>query len=318
MSMCRRPIQHAGLLCVLYECAWVEESHRGFYYDATMARVNHPADRLCEAIDRAGVPLCVGIDPVQERLPKELQEQNPLDAVATFCKGVIDSVKVHAAAVKFQSACFERYGAKGVALLGDLRQTASDAGLIVILDAKRGDIGISAKHYAAAATADGPCDFITVNPYLGMDGVIPFLDAGLGVFCLIRTSNPSGDSIQKQSLQDGRTVAQSIADLLNKAGKPYIGAMGWSSLGAVVGATNPEEAIVLRKHMPHQMFLLPGIGAQGGRVEDVAPCFADGHGALVSASRSVIYAATEESNWQKAIEQAAGNLANDLLVGKTA
>lgn len=283
-----------------------------------MTRVKHPADRLCEAIDSVGVPLCVGIDPVVENLPQALQGLAPIDAFRTFCSGIIDVVHSHAVAVKFQSACFERHGSTGVALLGELRQYAQDAGLQVILDAKRGDIGISTAHYAAAATADGPCDWITVNPYLGIDGVEPFLDAGLGVFCLVRTSNPSGDAIQNQPLESGRTISASIADLLHTLGERYLGDNGWSSLGAVVGATKPDDAIELRQRMPHQIFLMPGIGAQGARPEDVTSCFADGHGALVPASRSIIYAFGENEDWQEEIAIAAQSLAGELRVGGAA
>ncbi len=280
-----------------------------------MTRAKHPADRLCEAIDSVGVPLCVGIDPVANMLPGELQGLEPIDAFRTFCTGIIDVIGEYAVAVKFQSACFERLGSHGVTLLGGLRQHASDAGLQVILDAKRGDIGISATHYAAAATADGPCDWITVNPYLGIDGIEPFLDAGLGVFGLVRTSNPSSDAIQQQPLEDGRTVSESVADLFHALGEKHIGHSGWSSLGAVVGATKPEDAVALRQRMPHQIFLMPGIGAQGGRPEDVASCFADGHGALIPVSRSIIYASNDGIDWQESVAHAAASLANELRVG---
>jgi orotidine-5'-phosphate decarboxylase len=278
-----------------------------------MARVNHPADRLCGSIDEVGAPLCVGIDPVKERLPEELQGLSKLEGYRIFCSGVIDAISGKASAVKFQSACFERIGSCGVELLGDLRIHASEKGMQIILDAKRGDIGISAEHYAVSATADGPCDWITVNPYLGVDGIIPFLDAGLGVFCLVRTSNPSGDEIQKQQLKDGRTVAQSIADLLATKGESYLGNSGLSSLGAVVGATKPVEAEELRKRMPKQIFLMPGIGAQGATVESVASCFAGGHGALATASRSVIFPPVK-SDWQTDIANAAEKLSNELQV----
>jgi orotidine-5'-phosphate decarboxylase len=269
---------------------------------------------MCESIDRVGAPLCVGIDPVLERLPEELRSLPSLEAFEVFCTGILDVVHSIAPAVKFQSACFERLGFRGVELLGTLRERASNSGMQVILDAKRGDIGISAAHYATAVTADGPCDWVTVHPYLGIDGIQPFLEAGLGVYCLVRTSNPSGDAIQKQELKDGRTVAQSIADLIAQTGASYLGESGWSALGAVVGATKPDEAIELRKTMEHQMFLLPGIGAQGASVGDVQPCFADGHGGLVSASRSIIYP-EESSNWQDAIASAANAIVTEIHVG---
>ncbi|MDP7009595.1 MAG: orotidine-5'-phosphate decarboxylase [Phycisphaerales bacterium] len=274
----------------------------------------HRADLLCRKIDALGSPLCVGIDPVASKVPSQLRHLHELDAIQAFSSGVIDAVAGTAVAVKFQSACFERYGAKGVALLGKLREHAAQVGLVIILDAKRGDIGITAQHYAASATIDGPCDWITVNPYLGMDSIAPFLETGLGVFCLVRTSNPSGDAVQKQHVQDGRTVAESIADLLKEEGEAYIGDSGWSSLGVVVGATKPDEAIALRKRMPHQIFLMPGIGAQGATPQDVIPCFADGHGAIVPASRSVLYP-KETTDWQTDIANAAKQLAADLQVG---
>ena len=277
----------------------------------SMTCTTHPADRMCAAIDRVHAPLCVGIDPVQSRLPSALQEYEPVESFRIFCEGVLDAVAQHAAAVKFQSACFERIGAKGVELLGSLRSYASDKGLQIILDGKRGDIGISAAHYAVAATADGPCDWVTVNPYLGIDGIEPFLEAGLGAYCLVRTSNPSGDEIQQQELIDGGSVAESIADLLCELGKSYIGESGWSAVGAVVGATKPEEVLALRAHMPAQMFLMPGIGAQGASVTDVQHCFAGGHGALATASRSVTYPKFGDK-WQEDIATAAHVLSLEL------
>lgn len=279
-----------------------------------MACSEHRADLLCKAIDKVGSPLCVGIDPVASKMPEALSHLPIIESFQIFTEGIIDAVATSAASVKFQSACFERYGAKGVQLLGDVRRYAADAGLVIILDAKRGDIGITAEHYAASALADGPCDWVTVNPYLGWDSIVPFLEIGLGVFCLVRTSNPSGDLLQKQELVDGRTVSESIADMLATEGEKYIGDSGWSALGAVVGATKPDEAIALRTRMPHQIFLMPGIGPQGGRSEDVISCFADGHGAIIPASRAVIYP-TPEIDWQTDIANAAIKLAGTLHVG---
>jgi len=280
----------------------------------SMACNEHPADRLCDAIERVGAPLCVGIDPVIERLPKAISSLPPLDAIRTFCNGVLEAVSSDAAVVKFQSACFERFGFQGMEQLGELKAYAKSLGLQIILDAKRGDIGISAEHYAVAATADGPCDWITVNPYLGVDTILPFLDAGLGVFCLVRTSNPSGDVIQSQQLEGGATVAESIGSLIHQAGSAYIGNRGWSALGAVVGATKPSDAIVLRACMPQQIFLMPGIGAQGGSVEDIGACFVDGYGALATASRSILYP-TPKNDWQTDIANATNELATALRVG---
>lgn len=271
---------------------------------------------MCKAIDRVSAPLCVGIDPVQSKLPSALQVLSPVESFRIFCGGILDAVEPYAASVKFQSACFERLGAEGVRLLGVLRTQAHDLGMQIILDAKRGDIGISASHYAVAATADGPCDWVTVNPYLGIDGIIPFLDAGLGAYCLVRTSNPSGDAIQKQILEDGRTVAESIGALLHELGREYLGESGWSAVGAVVGATKPDEASSLRGTMPNQMFLMPGIGAQGAEVSDVASCFEDGHGALATASRSVTYPEFGD-DWQESIANAAKKLSIELQMSNT-
>ena len=278
---------------------------------------SHPADRMCKAIDRVSSPMCVGIDPVQSKLPEALQGLDPVEAFQIFCGGILDAVAPYAASVKFQSACFERLGASGVSLLGELRMQAQSLDLQIILDAKRGDIGISAAHYAAAATADGPCDWVTVNPYLGIDGIIPFIEAGLGAYCLVRTSNPSGDAIQKQQLEDGLTVAESIGSLLHDLGNNYLGKSGWSAVGAVVGATKPVEASSLRNIMPEQMFLMPGIGAQGAKVSDVASCFDDGHGALATASRSVTYPEFG-ANWQDSIASAAQALSLELQANTTA
>lgn len=277
-----------------------------------MAGSTHPADRLEASIDRVGVPVCVGLDPVHERFPGSLCGRDPVDACEAFCSGVIDAVAPIAAAIKFQSACFERLGAPGVALMGNLRQRAADAGLLVILDAKRGDIGISSAQYAAAATADGPCHWITANPWLGLDGIGPFLESGLGVFALVRTSNRGGDAIQSRQLEDGRSVAELVADLLADEAGNWLGDCGRSALGAVVGATVVADAIALRERMPDQILLMPGVGAQGGRIEDVASCIGDGYGALITASRSVIYAGGDGDDWTSGVADAAAAMADAL------
>lgn len=270
-----------------------------------MSPKKHPADRLCEAIIQKTNPLCAGIDPVIERIPECVQSDSPLQSIDIFCRGVIDVVKDIVPAVKFQSACFERYGYQGMKVLGELKNVASDSGLQVVLDYKRGDIGLTAEHYAVAAQADGHADWVTVSPYLGLDSIDPFVDAGLGVFCLVRTSNPSGTAIQTQVLQNGQTVASSIATMLADAGQSSIGESGWSSIGAVVGATNPEDAVALREDMPNQIFLMPGVGAQGGTVESLTPCLREALGVLVPVSRSVLYPEQGAGDWQTDIQHAA-------------
>ncbi len=279
--------------------------------------MNHPADHLMAAVEKVGNPACVGLDPVLERLPAScVAGGEPLGAIETFCVGVLEAISGHVGVCKIQSACFERYGSAGVGVLDGLAARACELGLRVVLDYKRGDIGISAEHYAASAR--DRCDWVTVNPYLGVDGIAPFIaDDRLGAFALVRTSNPGGDAIQSNRLEDGRTVAQSVADLVAELGGDSTGACGYSSLGAVVGATKREDAEELRRRMPRQIFLVPGFGAQGGGVDDVLPCFnSDGTGAIITASRSVLYAfEVEDSDWRSGVERAARELGDTLAKG---
>ena len=225
-----------------------------------------------------------------------------------------EAVAEHVPAVKFQSACFERYHEPGIAALNNCIAAARASGLMIIFDGKRGDIGITAEHYAAAAR--GHAHWVTANSYLGDDGLVPLLDAGLGVFALVRTSNPSAGALQNQKLADGRTVAESVAAQVHELSVQYVGTGGVSALGAVVGATDPESAGRLRDLLGGQMILVPGYGAQGGGVQDVLPCFENGkHNALVTASRSVIYAYEKSASadrWQHAIADAARRFADDV------
>lgn len=285
---------------------------------------NHFADVLSSAIDRAGSPVCVGIDPVLESLPAEVRARHhePTQAVAEFCRGVLHAVGKGGTgggpivpAVKFQSACFERFGHKGVAVLEEAIVEAVGLGLVVVLDAKRGDISTTAAHYAASAKRTG-AHSITVNGYLGRSGITPFLDAGLGVFVLVRTSNPDSDAIQSHRLADGRTVAEMMADEVAAIGRERLGSSGLSSVGAVVGATKSGEAKALRARLPDQFFLIPGYGAQGGKAEDVRDMMRDGktpgaRGVLVTASRSVIYA-NGETSWTESVHGAAKKLAAEV------
>ena len=258
---------------------------------------------------RSGSVACVGLDPVLDRLPEPLRHEEPVDAIRAFCLGVVESVADVVAAVKVQSACFERYGADGVAAMQEVIQAVSARGATVVLDAKRGDIGISAAHYAAAAAAAG-ADWVTVNGYLGMDGVQPFLER-CGAFVLVRTSNPGSAAFQDVRLSDDRTVAELMADEVAQLAASRIGPSGWSDVGAVVGATHPEQAHRLRERLVGVTLLVPGIGAQGGTLKDCQPLVGqDGVGALLTASRSVIYA-QGHSDWKQAVAEAAQRLADD-------
>lgn len=281
--------------------------------------MEHVADRLAGAIDRVGVPVCVGLDPVPEKLPPEVRggHWEPARAVEAFCEGVVDAVAGLAAAVKPQSACFEHLGAVGMGVLERVCARARGRGLFVVLDAKRGDIGISAEHYAAWARHTG-ADAITVNGYLGMETVEPYLAVGLGVFVLVRTSNPGGDAFQGARLSDGRTIAELMGDHVHAFGEGRRGVRGLSDVGAVVGATKGGEGRALRGRMAHQCILIPGYGAQGGTPSDVALLARPGArapgdlGVLVNASRSVIYAPARDGSWSAGVAHAARAMGEEL------
>lgn len=263
----------------------------------------------------------MGLDPVLERLPAALRPRRGgpaagASAVRSFCLGVLDAVAPHVPAVKLQSACFERFGHRGAKVAEEVLREASERDLQVILDAKRGDIAVTAEHYAESAwgSSGGDPDWLTIQSYLGSDGIDPFLVAGRGAFALVRTSNKGGDAVQTLRLADGRTVAESIATIVAGLGEAHVGERGYSSLGAVVGATKAAEAAKLRSLMPRQIFLVPGFGAQGGTADDVRACFdASGRGALVTASRSVIFAFEPgDADWPAAVGAAAARLRDEV------
>jgi len=296
------------------------------------------ADRLIEKINEKESALCVGIDPRLAQIPEEIKARakklygNTLMGVAhayrEFCYGVVDAVADIAPVAKPQLAFFEKLGAQGYALLEDVVQHAQDQGLIIITDAKRNDIGSTAEAYADAFLGradlfDGQkvpvvdADAMTVNSYLGTDGVKPFIqrcdEFGKGIFCLVKTSNPSSGEIQdlegKFENQEGR-VYERMAALVDAWGRDLVGESGYSSIGAVTGATYPEHLAALREKMPRAILLIPGFGAQGGTADDVVPGFnPDGLGAVVNSSRGVIFAYTKEGykgmHWKDAVRQAA-------------
>jgi orotidine-5'-phosphate decarboxylase len=275
-------------------------------------------DQLVSAVDMHASPACVGIDPVYAKLPDSLQQGSETEALAAFSLGVLDAIKGQVPAIKPQSACFERYGSAGYTILERVIAKGRELGFVVILDAKRGDIGSSAQHYAKGA-ADMGAHFITVSPYMGPSTIEPFLDAGLGVFALARTSNPDSDEVQLNELRDGRRVVHAISSMISKIGASRTGSSGISALGAVVGATKAaDEMGGLRELMPDQMFLVPGVGAQGGTVDDVRPmCRADATsagqlGVIVNASRSVLYPASGAGDWQQDVQTAAIAFADSL------
>ena len=302
-------------------------------------------DRLIEAVRRKGSPVCVGIDPIFEMLPDEVagdpagRDANDYEAVIdniyAFTTRVLRVVAPLVPVVKFQSAYFEKYLWEGVEAYYDLIQEAKDLGLLVIGDVKRGDIGSTAAAYAAGHLADPPSDdagddvlapdAITVNPMLGLDTLEPFVRAarefGKGLFVLVRTSNPGSAQFQDAKLADGRTWSEALADALRDvaAGEGLVGSSGFSSIGAVVGATQQHTMRSLRQRLPQSVFLLPGYGTQGATADMTREAFRGGQGALVSASRSILYAHRESKHaqrfgddWEKCVEQAVIDMRNDL------
>ena len=275
----------------------------------------HFGEALVRAVDRVGSPVCVGIDPVFERLPDACRAQHwhPPQAIEAFSMQVMDLVVDRVPAVKLQAACFERYGHQGVLALEHACTHALDLGLLVILDAKRGDIGISAQHYAASVKHLG-AHAVTVNIYLGPETARPYLDADLGIFALVRTSNPESDVVQSRRLDDGRTVAEMVAahvDALGADDRPI------SRVGAVVGATKSDDGEALRDAMPHAPILIPGYGAQGGGADDIIRLARTEKttlgtaGVLVTASRSITYP-TSDLPWADAVRAEAEQFAEDV------
>lgn len=218
---------------------------------------------------------------------------------------MLEAVAEQCAAVKLQVACFERLGAPGWAVLHYTARAARERGLLVVADAKRGDIDVTAAAYAQAffggsETPYGPveglaADALTVNPLLGADSLEPLVtsarERGSGLFVLVRTSNPGARDVQELELRDGGTVSERLAGIVSELGSGGIGESGIADVGAVVGATAPERLGALRELMPHACFLIPGVGAQGGGIDDLAPAFALGPaGGLVSVSRGIVAA----------------------------
>ena len=268
-------------------------------------------DRLIDAVKAKDNPTVVGLDPTMEMMPEALMEKylgeggcTPGAAAAMFVefnRNIIDAVCDIVPAVKPQVAMYERYGTPGIEAYNETCRYAMEKGLIVIGDIKRGDISSTAAAYSAhIGGADiGNVhaetwweDYVTLNPYMGSDGIKPFLEAckknRKGLFILVKTSNPSSSELQDLVLEDGRTVYDAAADLVDRWGAGLIGRYGYSSVGAVVGATHRKQGEKLRADHPHMFFLVPGYGAQGASAEDVAGFFDDrGLGALINSSRGI-------------------------------
>lgn len=261
----------------------------------------HFADRLIQQSKEKESTLVVGLDPnityFPETLlssastPKEISE-----AIYQFNKLVIDAVYPYVLAVKPQLAFYETYGSYGIQTLEKTISYATQKNLLVINDAKRNDIGSTASAYAEAFLGENPmaADAVTVNPFLGSDGLTPFIDKaaayGKGVFVLNKTSNPSAGEIQDLRLTSGEKLYLKVSKLLQTFSKNTVGDSGYSYIGVVVGATYPEDAKCIRDLLPHALFLVPGFGTQGGAANQLSPYFdQNGFGSLISSSRAILY-----------------------------
>jgi orotidine-5'-phosphate decarboxylase len=275
-------------------------------------------DRLTERVTARRSQIVLGLDPDPGRLwPDALRHEAGIEgasespaarasrAVARHCALAIEATSAECVAVKLQVACFERLGAPGWSALADTVALAREHGLLVIADAKRGDVEVTAAAYAQAFVGETPTPFgpvpglgadaMTVNPLLGLDSLQPFVTTarahGRGLFVLVRTSNPGAGDVQERTLADGGAVSDRLAAIVDQVGAGGVGRKGLSDVGAVVGATAPDRLAALRERMPQAPFLLPGVGAQGGNVEELAPAFACGPaGGLIAASRGIVAA----------------------------
>jgi orotidine-5'-phosphate decarboxylase len=269
--------------------------------------MNHVFDRLTAACSRKQSRVCVGLDPHLPLLPESLSDLQPVEACRRFLFDILEAVADVVPAVKPQIAFFEQLGAPGVQLYFDLVREAHRHDLFVVGDIKRADIGSTAAAYARAhlQAGDGSAaDAVTLNPYLGKDSIQPFLEVGRevgrGVFVLVRTSNKTRSDFQDLRIQGTKkedTLYLKVGSALEAWGAEHRGQSGYSDIGAVVGATGPDEAAHLRAALPHTFFLVPGYGAQGGTATDVARTFdASGGGALISSSRGILFAYREATD----------------------
>ncbi|HTS46612.1 MAG TPA: orotidine-5'-phosphate decarboxylase [Bryobacteraceae bacterium] len=263
------------------------------------------ADRLVDAVRKKASPCVVGLDPRIDLMPDFIKSGSGAHSRTTVCsiisdfhELVLDAVADLVPAVKPQLAFYEQYALGGLEAYANTVNTARDRGLLVIADGKRNDISATAEAYANAFLSDTAfySDGMTVTPYLGRDSLEPFAKAcaqhAKGLFVVLKTSNPGSRDFQDQPLESsGRPLYESIAAIIEDLGKDLIGESGYSSIGAVVGATFPEDGRRLRALMPHAIILVPGYGAQGGSAQSAAACFHEnGLGAVVSSSRGITYA----------------------------
>ena len=293
------------------------------------------SDRLAEQIQSKNSAVCVGLDPRLANLPETLKpavnasSEDVAGAFQQFCCGVIDAVADLVPIVKPQAAFFEQIGPAGMVALKQVIDHAQQAGLMVVTDGKRNDIGSTAQAYAEAYLGNAGqsawgSDALTVSPYLGEDSLAPFVDrcdqTGSGIFVLVKTSNPGGGWLQDHSV-NGTKIYEHVADLVEQLNQPRLAACEFGPIGAVVGATYPEQLHQLRQRMSNAWILVPGFGAQGGDAESVRGGFdARGLGAIVNSSRHIIFAYQREeyqqyrtgTDWQRAVELATRDMNEQL------
>ena len=299
-------------------------------------------NQLMNEIKKKNAPVVVGLDPMMKYIPQYIQKkafdtygetlEGASEAIWEYNKGIIDAVYDLVPAVKPQIAMYEQFGLEGLKAYKKTLDYAKEKGLIVIADVKRGDIGSTSEAYAVGhlgkvavgsrTYAGFDADFATVNPYLGSDGIRPFIDVcrkeKKGIFVLVKTSNPSSGEFQDR-LIDGRPLYEIVGEMVDQWGSTCMGDE-YSYVGAVVGATYPEMGKVLRKLMPKTCILVPGYGAQGGTGKDLLPFFnPDGLGAIVNSSRGIIaayqqekYAKFGETCYQDASRQAVLDMLSDI------
>lgn len=298
-------------------------------------------DKLIYKIKELDNPTVIGLDPTYDKVPNCIKDKYNKDlkgvceAIYEFNRRLIIAVCDIIPAVKINIAFYELYGIDGIKLFENTCNFAKQNGMIVIVDAKRGDIGTTAKAYSNAFLGQTDIDnkkisiynvdFITVNPYMGIDSIKPFIDDcktyGKGIFVLIKTSNPSSGDLQNLNLDNGKKVYTHIAELVERWGEELIGEYGYSSVSAVVGATYPEEIKNIRNISKHTYFLIPGYGAQGGKAEDIALAFdKNGIGGIVNSSRGLMCAYKSdlwkdkfaENDFEKATREEAIRMCNEL------
>lgn len=290
-------------------------------------------DTLAAAVKRVGNPVVVGLDPRWGQLPRGLVADQNADYAARaaayelFCREIIDVVASRVPAVKPQAAFFEECGPMGMVALGNVVRHACDQGLLVIMDGKRNDIGSTAEAYARGYLGHDSawgCDALTISPYLGADSLEPFInlanECSAGLFVLVKTSNPGSGMLQDR-LVDGEPLYRVVAKYVEGQSVAQAGTSGYGHVGAVVGATYPEQLAELRSAMPHTWFLVPGYGSQGGTAKDCAPAFdLNGLGAVINNSRGIIFAHQRveykdrfgESRWQEAVAAATDDMVAQL------